>query len=408
MNKKILLIAFKFPPYAGVGGFRWSKLCKYLAGLGHKIHVVTVNWQHQGPNTLIEDVQHPNINIYRIPSGYPHNLKYRFFQNRYLNILKNLGFVLIDRYFFYDDEAQHWGRYLIPFCERLIKENNINVVVSTGGPFQNNRWASVLKKRNDHIRLIQDFRDPWTDDVLNTWIKPMISTVRDWQKVSVEVADCVVAATNGLLKLYLVGTQQKCGHVITNGHDIDFSFNPVNNVSQKDGYSFTYIGNLKAGREEPLLKFLEAVRKVQYQIPGIRVILVGQQGRKIAKNFADLLQNDVLELRGYVSQETAFDMVMRSTYALQFNAKAYPYLVSTKVYEYGMLKVPTVSFNYGGEICDLILNHDLGYSVNIEKEDIASFLMRLYNQPKRSFSFDINQFAYNNLAALYSELINNV
>ena len=67
--KPIILIAYRFPPYAGVGCYRWSKLCKYLAELGHTIHVVTVDWQHLGPDTFIEDVQDPNIVIHKIPSG---------------------------------------------------------------------------------------------------------------------------------------------------------------------------------------------------------------------------------------------------------------------------------------------------------------------------------------------------
>ena len=161
--KKILLIAFKFPPYAGVGGFRWSKFSKHLARLGYEIHVITVNWKNYGENTFLKDVQHDNIHIHKIPSGYPHNLKYRPFSNYIFEAIKLIFFTFLNRFIFYDDEAQHWGKYLIPYCEKLIAKENIPIIIATGHPFQANYWASVLKNRNPTLKLIQDFRDPWVD-----------------------------------------------------------------------------------------------------------------------------------------------------------------------------------------------------------------------------------------------------
>lgn len=405
MNTPFLLIAFKFPPYAGVGGFRWSKLCKYLARLGHEIHVVSVDWKWQGPNTLLEDVQHANLHIYRIPSGYPHNVKYYPLRQPYLNALRNrLLRYTLDRRFFFDDEAQQWGRHLIPFCERLLRQEAIRVVVATGGPFQANRWAAVLKQRNPHLRLIQDFRDEWTDDANRSWPPSQMPLVKSWQKAAVEAADSVVVATEGLLRLFLAGTRQTEGYVIRNGYDPDIG-RELGSAIPQDDLSFIHIGNLASGRDRPLDKFLNAVRLVRRQNPAIRVRLVGGHGKDTPRKFSDLLKDGTLELRPHVSQKAALEMVRGFAYALHFNAQEYPWAVSTKIYEYGMLKVPTISFNYGGEIHELILGHDLGYSVHVEKEDLAAFLAGLSQAPKRRFAFDIQPFAYDNLAMRYSELI---
>jgi glycosyltransferase involved in cell wall biosynthesis len=406
INKEFLLIAFKFPPYAGVGGFRWSKLSKYLARLGHKIHVVTVDWRKQGPNTLLEDVQHPNITIHRIPSGYPHNLRYRVFKNRWANNIKNgLFLYVINLHFYYDGPAQYWGRHLLPYCEELLRKESIEIVVATGAPFQANRWAAVLKRRNPHIRLVQDFRDPWTGDALRTWPKSKSPKVRAWQKMSVEEADCVVAVTNGVLKLFLDGTRQMNGYVIRNGYDPDYKIKEINGPYES-GFSFIYVGDVASYREEPLKRFLEAVRKVRDQIPGIRVTLVGGYRKVPETHFSDLLQDGILLVRPYIPQKAVFEVIKQHRYALQLIAKEHWYALSTKIYEYGMLKVPTVSINYGGEVTDLIRSHDLGYSINVEKQDIAGFLVDLYRQPRRHFSFDVADFAYDNLALCYSRLIN--
>jgi glycosyltransferase involved in cell wall biosynthesis len=369
--------------------------------------VVTVDWRGGGPNTLLQDVQHPNITIHRIPSGYPHNLRHRVFKNRLINGVKNTIFVYgLNRHFFYDGEAQHWGRYLLPRCEEILEQENIEVVIATGGPFQANRWAAMLKKRNQHIRLIQDFRDPWADDVAKSRSKPQLENIRVWQKMSVETADCVVTVTDGLLKRYLHNTCQQNGYIISNGYDPDDADVQVDGVSPETDFSFIYIGDIAPSRQESLERFLEAVRQVRSDIPNIRVVLVGGHRKMPEERLSDLIEGGVLELRPYVPQRTVFEMVKRHTYALQLNAKLYPYLVSTKIYEYGMLGVPTVSLNYGGEIEGLVLDRDLGYSVSVEEDDIAAFLTGLYEQPRRQFLFDVADFAYDRLAVQYSKLIN--
>ena len=161
---KILLIAFKFPPFPGVGASRWSKLSKYLAKKGHEIYVLTVPWTISGSSSLIEDVIHQNIHVHRIKSGYIHNVYYKDFGNVLLNWLKVKILYLLNRFFYWDDEAQNWGRYLLPAAKKLIQENNIKVIVATGAPFEANYWAAMLKKEMQDIFLIQDFRDPWAQN----------------------------------------------------------------------------------------------------------------------------------------------------------------------------------------------------------------------------------------------------
>jgi hypothetical protein len=75
-RRPLLVIAYKFPPYAGVGGFRWAKLSKYLARLGHEVHVVTVPWREHGPNTLVADAAEPGVIVHPIRSGSPHRLRH--------------------------------------------------------------------------------------------------------------------------------------------------------------------------------------------------------------------------------------------------------------------------------------------------------------------------------------------
>ena len=143
---RILLIAYKFPPYArrrrvSVG----ASSSKYLARLGHEIHVVSgALARAYGPNTLMADAAEPGVIVHADSAQAPRTacgtrpLRGRWRVGaRYVALRGARRSVL-----FYDDEAQRWGRHLMGVCERLIDERGIEVAVATGHPFQANRWAA--------------------------------------------------------------------------------------------------------------------------------------------------------------------------------------------------------------------------------------------------------------------------
>lgn len=416
---KILLLAFKFPPYAGVGGYRWSKLCKYLARMGHEIHVVTVRWKSGGANTFWDDVQHPNIHIHRIRAGFPINWKYQTGGGGRIKKFKYYLYKILNRLYFkkrfFDDEAQNWGKYCIPACENLIEAHQIGAVIATGAPFQTNRWAAALKKRNPQIKLIQDFRDPWADDSLRVYGNHT-EKIRRWQEESVLAADAVVTVTQGLEKLYRVGEQDNC-FIIPNGFDGsgfgDFTRQQKtqhdSGLTQNEKHNkiiFTHIGNLSAGREKPLTTFLDAVGRKTGLLEQMKILLIGGVPGIISEKYGHLIESGVLSIQGAVSQKEAWRIIQQSDFALQFNAQEYPYLVSTKIYEYAYLKVPVVSINYGGEIEELIAELDSGYSIHAGQNDIEKRVAEMI-KAKKKFTFrNLDKYSYEKVAESYSKLIN--
>jgi glycosyltransferase involved in cell wall biosynthesis len=400
-NKKILLIAFKFPPYAGVGGYRWSKLSKYLAGMGHEIHVVTVGWKATGPNTLLDDVRHPNIRIHRIRSGCPHNLRTAAFRNPYLSYLVQRMFGLMDRFFYFDDEAQQWGRYLLPFCEQLIAAERIGVVIATGHPFQANRWAAVLKTRCPGIKLIQDFRDPWIDPFKTLYSEKKTERIRCWMQFAIEKADHCVFVTEGLARQMVPGLQSKC-LVLSNGHDF-----PVCQERLGVTDNWIHIGNITGGRDQMARCFLQVCRAHPELIGKGRVVFYGHLPLRLKREFSPLWKIGMVEDRGIQPQNVVFEELKRSCVALQLNSELYPYLVSTKIYEHAAAGVPTLSINGGGEIDTLIDLNGLGISVRPNFDQVKKAMSEITDPGRR---FDMRDFAqachYSRIAARYSEIIN--
>jgi glycosyltransferase involved in cell wall biosynthesis len=397
----VLLIAYKYPPYAGVGGYRWAKLSKYLARLGHDIHVITVPWRVSGPNSLTGDIVHERISIHTVRSGGPHNLRQRAIGNRWLAHARTLGLRALDRTLYFDDEAQRWGRHLLPACERLVEEHGIDVVVATGHPFQANRWALELKRRRPELKLVQDLRDPWADNPFRRLTPKQAAQVRTWQREAVEGADAIVTVTGGLRELYLRDARQDRAVVIRNGFDPDAA--PAHAAREEGLLRIVHAGNVSNARDEPLRRLLDATRR-RGQAAGWRIVLAGRIGGDIAANYRDLVDSGRLELRPPVRHEDALALIAGSDVALHLGAEAVPYALSTKIYEHAMLRVPTLSLNYGGEVEDLVAAHGLGRSVNLRNDDLDAALDDLA-AIGAGLAFDAEGFAYPSLASRYSELL---
>jgi glycosyltransferase involved in cell wall biosynthesis len=408
--RRLLVIAYKFPPYAGVGGFRWAKLCKYLARLGHEIHVVTVPWRGHGPNTLVADAAEPGVTVHPIRSGSPHRVRHMPLRGRWPITARHYALRALDRVLFYDDEAQRWGRHLIGACERLIDEHDIEVVIATGHPFQANRWAAELKRRRPALKLVQDFRDPWADNPFHPLSPRQAAQVRAWQDEAVAAADAVVSVTPELLELFLQRSPGTRGEVITNGVDPESVEREPVPPPTAGAIRLTHIGNVSNGRDRPLGALLEAVRGLGSDDPPIEVELVGAALGFLRRAYPDLVASGVLRLRDRLPQPEALRAVARSHYALQLNAREFPYGASTKVYEYALLRVPQISLNYGGFVDDLIREHGFGHSVDLSRDpDLAGLLRSLPERagPDRDgrFAFDVEPFTHPALARRYSALV---
>jgi glycosyltransferase involved in cell wall biosynthesis len=397
----VLLIAYKYPPYAGVGGYRWAKLSKYLARLGHDVHVVTVPWRAGGPNTLTADVQDERITIHTVRSGGPHKLRHRPIGNRYLSFARELGLRALDRTLYFDDEAQHWGRHLLPACERLVAEHGIEVAVATGHPFQANRWALELKRRLPELKLVQDLRDPWADNPFRRLTPKQEGRVRAWQREAVEGADAIVTVTEGLRELYLRDARQERAFVIRNGFDPESA--PARVARENGPLRMVHAGNVSNARDEPLRRLLDATRR-RGEAADWRIVLAGRVGGDIADDYRDLLDSGRLELRPPLRHEDALGLIADSDVALHLGAAAVPYALSTKIYEHAMLRVPTLSLNYGGEVAELVAAHGLGRSVNLRADDLEAALDDL-DRLGSGLAFDADEFAYPALARRYSELL---
>jgi glycosyltransferase involved in cell wall biosynthesis len=412
--RRLLLIAFQFPPYPEVGGKRWTKLTKYLARQGWEIDVLTVPWGESAPD-LMADVQSERIHIHRVASYGFHHLRRREFPAHLGGKIARRGRkYLLSTMSGRDaaEDARYWGRALVPAACRLIDERQISLVVSTGAPFLANWWASHVKDRRPHVHLITEFQDPWSDlPSVQEGDPARRARVLEREASFISKSDVVVTVTDGLSDI--IRSHSGGIPVVTIPNGFDPEEITVTPAREREPL-LVHAGNLWVGRERPLAAFLAAIRQTADGLDGLRVVSYGGFPGGVKSEYADLIESGVLEVHPRVPTKTVMAAIDDAFACLQFNAEQFPYLVSTKVFEYAAARRPVLSVNYGGEIEGLVNEGNLGWSVDArDSEGLSATLREVYtawqNDPRyTSEPVGLARYDYANLALEYSELLERV
>jgi glycosyltransferase involved in cell wall biosynthesis len=411
--ENILIIAFKFPPLGGMRVKRMTMFAKYLARQGYRVHIITVNWRTQAPNTWLEETQHPNIVVHRVASCAPHNML-ESGTRKWLGVLLRKAARAFKRLFYFVDEAQYWGGALLPYATRLIGTECITNVIATGAPFMSNYWAARLKARLPQIHLIQDFRDPWNDHLCAAYNPYFLF---EWQKRFSEACeryalthtDIVVAITDALKERFERKTNSSARFVtISNGFDSD-RYRHLHLEPSRDKMRLVYIGNLFVGRDQALRVFLRTIEDLVNENPefgrSFELVTYGGFPPDVRQEAESLIQRSVLQINGYVSPDRALQAAGNAFALLLVNAEIFPYLVSGKVYEYIALRRPIYALTTEGELSRLIRQGNLGVVALLsDPEEQKRGLLELFDLWKqdRAYTPSVSeafrrQFQYDNL-----------
>jgi glycosyltransferase involved in cell wall biosynthesis len=243
MVKKVLIITYYWPPSGGAGVQRWLKFVKYLPEFDFRPWVVTVDpvyaWYPQTDLSLEKDIS-PEVKVFKTRSFEFLKIISRIFGSRrvayggFTNVNKKNPLQIFLRFirgnFFIPDARVGWSGHAFRKARKLIIDNGIDTVITTGPPHSTHLTGLKLKKELN-IRWIADFRDPWTDifyysDMLHTPVARKLD-LRKEKKV-LKSADRIIAVNNTVGKLLarkIDGKDTGKITVITNGYDEDdFNF----------------------------------------------------------------------------------------------------------------------------------------------------------------------------------------
>lgn len=170
--KKLLILAYDFPPYVSVGGLRPYNWYKYLKEYGIEPIVVTRQFDtsfgderdyiapSKNKKTIVEETEYGTVLRSPYFPNRANKLLLKYGNSRYLLMRR-----LISAYF---EIAQFlWisgpKKQIYYAANEFLKNNKVDAIIATGDPFVLFFYANKLSKKFD-IPWIADYRDPWSDD----------------------------------------------------------------------------------------------------------------------------------------------------------------------------------------------------------------------------------------------------
>lgn len=395
--KRILMISYYWPPSGGAGVHRWLKISKYLAE-NNQCYVYTP----ANPDFALKDESllvkvSPKIKVLKRKIFEPYFI-YRAFVKKSdrgqvnqpssvdasKSPIKRMG-KWVRGNMLIPDPRVFWVKPSYRYLKKIIKEEKIEVVISTGPPHSMHLIGLKLKKHfGDKINWISDFRDPWTDidfyDMLNVGKRADNKNLR-LEKEVIANSDTVVTISNSWEGSFAEMDQGR-RKVITNGFDsADYK-----DSHEKDNphFTITHLGSINADRNpEALWKALSKLCKEKEGFKSdLRVRLVGNVHENVKR---DVEKYDLIDRVTFVpnmAHKDAIEQLYNSSLSLLLlnDAKNIDCIVPGKMFEYMGVGNPILAVGkLDGDAGNIITENNLGAITNFgDSEGAEKVVINFY------------------------------
>jgi glycosyltransferase involved in cell wall biosynthesis len=384
-EKKVLVIAYYFPPM-GMGGVqRVAKFTKYLHSFGWKPHILTVKEVQYlaRDSSLLEDVP-PEVEITR--TGSFDLLRLWFVLKRVFR--KNsdkdkpvkaysVGASRFLSWIFFPDNKIGWIPFALMKGLSLCRRERFDLIFSTSPPPSLHLTGCLLKVLTG-IPWVADFRDPWVGYKFQSFPTPLHRFLRKrLERLIVNRADRVIAANPAITReLQTHNPHAENIQLVNQGYDeADFQ---TYHTGLPDVFNIGYLGRLSPDCDpEPIFAALQRLIE-QEKIPTGRVRFV-HVGLSVGIDIYGLIERyglkEIVELLGYLPHREALKVMSRVSLLLLITS-ADPLVFPAKAFEYLRLEKPVLGIvPLEGEAARFLEEMKLGKVVSPEdKRGIAEAL----------------------------------
>ena len=423
-KKKVLIITYYWPPSGGSGVQRWLKFSKYLRDFNIEPIIYTVdNPSYPIKDTSLESEIPLDLEVLKQPIFEPN-----FFLSIFGNNKKkeSAGFLnpnptLLGRFFqyvranyFIPDARKFWIKPSVKFLSNYLKNNEIDVVITTGPPHSMHIIGLVLKDKFK-IKWISDFRDPWTEiDYFQQLplTKKANKKHHQLEQEVLEKSDMVIVVGETMKKKFL-----KHNHnieVLTNGFD---SYENSLTIELDSNFSITHVGSMNTDRNPTILW------EVLYEISSenidfknnLRIKFIGKIDDTVIQDIQVFNPKNILRIpyldHKEVRKYQASSQVLLLSINQVPNAKG---IITGKIFEYLQAKRPILGIGpEDGDAAAILKKTNAGNIVGFNnKIELKAAVLKLYKDFKeeRLFvkSINIEQFHRKNITRQLAQVIKKV
>ena len=372
--RKILVIAYYWPPAGGPGVQRWLKFVKYLPEFG----IEPIVYVPENPSypimdeKLMEEVP-TAIKILKQPIKEPYAwaslLSKKKTKTISSGIIKEKAPSIIEKVllwirgnFFIPDARKLWVKPSISYLAKVIADEGIKTIVTTGPPHSLHLIGMGLKNKYN-VQWIADFRDPWTSIGYHKKLRLTKSSQAKHKALEKGVllkADKIVVTSN-TTKMEFEGITPKPIKVITNGFDDE-----LQPMELDPKFTISHIGSLLTGRNP--LGFWQALQELISENEdfkkSVKVQLAGVVGEEVLQSIKEFGLTDCVEQLGYLPHNKVLEAQQKSQLLLllEIDSEETQGIIPGKLFEYLHAKRPILAIGpKGWEAGAMVERHQAGH-----------------------------------------------
>ncbi len=373
MMKKVLILAYYFPPL-GMGGVqRILKFVKYLPEFGWKPVVVTVKniKYHSYDYSLLEEIT-KETKVYRTGSADPARILFlleKLFPFKKTPVIGSSEIkTKFFHWFFFPDTKSDWAWFAFARAWLLSFKEKFDVIFSTSPPVTSHLIAWGLKKILKKP-WVADFRDVWlgtTGEYYPTRLHKKLKSILE--KKIFTSADLLITVNPHIQSFYQKKYPNSPIICLPNGYDrADF---PESLPSENKEFRIVYSGTLSSFLNPEI--FIEAFKILCQQNPEFKRLakfyhigkVLGARIEKLLKD-PDLVNN--FTLLGYKNHKESIKYLTSANLLLLLSTvgEGSDFMTTSKIYEYLATGIPIMALvPPAGAAADLIRKFEAGTVIN--------------------------------------------
>ncbi|MCP4367656.1 MAG: glycosyltransferase family 4 protein [Deltaproteobacteria bacterium] len=420
--KKVLIIAYSFPPHPNIGSQRPYRLAKYFPRHGWEATVLSVKRSGKLPEHIrvietdyndVRAILKSKIGI-SPEKGLHEQLGINVTKNFKHKSLKSKLIKLVREIIAFPDPERGWRRIAIEAASELLKRERVDAIISTSSPVTSHLIARKLKHKF-RIPWIADLRDLWTQNPYMNKFCLIKYFEKRLELRTLSYADALVTVTEPWIDTLKAIHRDKKVYCVTNGYDDDDFTKLSSKLTSK--FTLTYTGTLYSGKRDPSLLFkvtTELINKKLIDRDLIEIRFYGPEENWLIDDIKRNNMDGVVRFCGFLPRNEVLKRQRESQLLLLllWDNKNEAGFCPAKVYEYFGAGRPIIAI--GGQehvVKGMLETTNAGkYTWNFDMLRYA--LLEYYNEfvefgkVKCASNSNIENYTYDAITNRYSEILN--
>ncbi len=394
-SNRVLIVSQHFPPEIGAASNRMEHLTRHLDAQGFELFVVTSQPRYPNPKLYKREPfyeTYKNTRIYRVPSlgGY----------GTLGRILQMLSFLI----------------FAAAITLFITFKYKIKICITTSPPFTINSIGWLCKIVLSR-KWIMEVRDLWPDSMAavgaiskNNWIyKCLRITEKHFYRVASKI---IVVTPNTKEILSQQGINAERIEVITNGIPdwVYYETCGEEKLRNSSSYRVIYVGNL--GKSQDLMQLLKAAKMLQHLEIEFIIIGDGLEREKLTSYCSKEQLSNIKILPAILDKMKILNWYHSSDLGVVSlkDSELFRNVIPSKLFEYAGAGLPILYIG-DGEGADLIRKYGMGRRVDFDPDEIASAILRFYNDNNKEKNLKVvgrafrDEYSWYRLSKRYGDIL---